>query len=409
MDHVNKPSFPLEIANYDCSQLTDFGKTRCNSVYDDTVCKWVSNKRCLAHKCKRVNKYEIHYGTSINVGKCVGQCKSNKRCSPNTHDIINVGSDTNRVFVIKNCDCDDCSVEPLTTTIEVPVSKCSGNCNTYQYDKTCVAGISDQFSTINGMEPSNPSSALLSGILSSCSAGIQNGFDVFVNDRCFGHTFINCLNKGECPLKSAILQICLRAANVPLTNTDSLILGINGASIWGISLPNLNGGTWNPGDQLCATLNLGNLPNGGATILNNIQSVGHLDVVVQDDTAVDYVRLGIHYEQCKVCIPKITTIGTYYSSSGISDYVNSEHCDCVEGGECHRENHHVSYFEGTTFETNINVGQCVGKCPEFTKCRGNDIDHITIKAPEGSRVINIINSCKCSNFIWNPNGYIIKE
>ena len=43
------------------------------------------------------------------------------------------------------------------------------------------------------------------------------------------------------------------------------------------------------------------------------------------------------------------------------------------------------------------------------KCRGNDIDHITIKAPEGSRVINIINSCKCSNFIWNPNGYIIKE
>lgn len=372
-------------------------------------CKWVSSKKCVSQKCKRVNKYEIHYGKSINVGKCVGKCNLNKRCSANTHDIINVESDTNQVFVIKDCKCDDCSVVPLTTTIEVPVSKCNGNCNTYQYDKTCVAGIADQFSTLNGIEQSNPSTALISGILSSCSAGIQNGFDVFANDRCFGHTFTNCLNKGKCPLKSATLQICLRAANVPLTNTDSLIFGINGASIWGISLPTLNGGTWNQGEQLCTTLNLGNLPNGGATILNTIQSVGHLDMVVQDDTAVDFVRLGIQYEKCKTCIPKITTVGTYYSSNGITDFVNSEHCDCVEGGECHRENHYVSYFEGTTFETNINIGQCVGKCPQFTTCRSNDIDHVTINAPEGSRVVNVIKSCKCGKFIWNPNGNIIKE
>lgn len=29
IDHENKPSFPLEIVNYDCSQLNDFGKNRC--------------------------------------------------------------------------------------------------------------------------------------------------------------------------------------------------------------------------------------------------------------------------------------------------------------------------------------------------------------------------------------------
>lgn len=409
IDHIKKPIFPLEVANYDCSQLTNLGKKRCDSVYSGNVCRWVSNKKCEQKKCQRVKNYEMHFGKSIDTGKCIGLCNLNKTCSPKNHDIINVGTETNKVFIIKDCNCDDCSTIPLTTTLEVPINKCRGNCNINQYDQTCVAGIADQFSSINGIEASNPSPALISGILSSCSSGIQNGFDIFANDRCFGHTFTNCLNKGECPLKSATLQICLQAANVPLTNTDSLILGVNGNSIWGISLPNLNGGTWNQGEQLCTTLNLENLPNGGINILNTIQSVGHLDIVVQDDTSVDFLRFGVQYEQCQICVPKITSVSTYYSSNGIQDFVNSEHCDCVNNGECNREDHHISYFEGTNFETTINIGQCIGKCPQFTKCRSDEISKIKIKAPEGSREIDIIKSCQCGKFIWNPNGEFIKE
>ena len=85
-----------------------------------------------------------------------------------------------------------------------------------------------------------------------CSAGVQSGFDIFTDNRCFGHTFSDCFVQGPCPLRRAKLEICLQAANVPLTHTDSMMLGVNGNGLWGQSLVTLmaDHGTQ---DRLCAT------------------------------------------------------------------------------------------------------------------------------------------------------------
>ena len=195
----------------------------------------------------------------------------------------------------------------------------------------------------------------------------------------------------------------MSGANVPLTQTDSLILGTNGSPLWGIGLPTLNGGSWNPGDELCVNLNLDNLYNSGTSILNDMNMAGHLDVVVQDDSAVDFVELSLQYEKCQRCVPKITSLSHLYSGNGVQDFVNHEDCDCIKVSECNRIDHFVTYFEGTMYEQTVNVGQCMGTCPKGSKCSSFKAKK-ELKAPEGVRTIGIVEKCDCVKMPWNPIG-----
>jgi hypothetical protein len=408
LDHPNKLLDTLEMANYNCSILTPFGKQRCNRVYGSRVCKWANGGKCNKNECQRKPNYQMHFGKYVDVGMCEGLCKEDETsCGPNAYSLYTVPGTENDIAILKDCICDSCNAVPITTNLEINVDRCKGNCND-QKDVVCSAGVNDQFSNLNGLEPSNPSSALLSGMLSGCSAGVQPGFDFFADNRCFGHTFSECLNEGECPLRGANLQICMRAANVFLTNTDSLVLGINGVGLWGQGLPALNGGTWNQGEDMCLDLNLANLPGSGANILLDIQMAGHLDVMVQDDTAVDFVTLSLEYEKCQRCIPKQTTLSHFYSNEGVIDFMSAEDCDCVGIGGCERFDHFITYFEGTMFEKTVNVGQCLGKCSNNLRC--NSVFGLTsLKAPEGVRNIKIVEKCDCGKITWNPNGIYIKE
>ena len=409
INHPDKPESPLEKANYDCSSLEPFGKKRCNQVYGGNVCKWVANGKCGKKECSRLSKYELHYGKYIDVGVCGGLCKEdNKSCNPNVYTTIQVSGTENKIPILKDCICDSCAAVPVSTNVEVSVDRCKGECNGDQLDRVCTAGIADQFSTSNGPEPSNPSSALVSGILSGCSAGIQPGFDFFADNRCFGHTFTDCFSQGECPLRAAKLRICMRAANVFLTNTDSLILGVNGGGLWSQGLPTLNGGTWNQGEEMCLDLDLGNLPGTGANILLDIQMAGHLDVVVQDDTAVDFVNLSVQYEKCQRCIPKLTSVSHLYTDGGVTDFHRAEDCDCVGIEGCARYDHFITYYEGTMFEKTVNVGQCLGKCANYLRCNAI-YGKVSLKAPEGERVIRRVEKCDCGKLPWNPNGLYLEK
>ena len=307
------------------------------------------------------------------------------------------------VRIIKSCKCDKCAVNDYNRVIEIPVGKCTSTCDDFESSKVCTSGIQDNFDTTNN-EPSNPSTLLVDGILSTCSAGIQPGYDTFANDRCFGHTFTNCFVNTKCPIKSATLQFCLRGAQVPLTFTDSLILGINGGGLWSKRLTDLNSGTWNPGDTLCDTYNLDDLPIDGTSIINDIQSTGHLDVVVQDDTAVDFLKLNIEYSKCERCIATSTTINTLYQPNNIIEFPSIDKCDCINFTECHRENLLEVHYPGTHFETTIDTGQCVGKCPHFNRCGPKDVSTGLIKTPHGTKKIKKIKSCGCSKIEWNGNA-----
>ena len=399
VDHYDKPQYPLEKANYKCSQLSPFGKQRCKSVYGGNVCTWSAGSLCYSPKCQRKVHYEMHYGETIDVGLCSGGCFNKTLCTPEDVGIALINEIP--VNVIKSCVCDSCAAYPRSYNVEINVDRCAGNCNGEDLNRVCKAGEDDNFNTGN-TELSSPSPALISGILSGCSAGMQTGFDQFMNDRCFGHTFTDCLSKTSCPLRSAVLETCLQAANVALTQTDGIILGVNGVGLWSESLPTLNGGGWNPGDMMCFQLDLSNLA-GGVNILNDIQTTGHLDVVVQDDTAVDFVTLTVEYTDCRVCVPKQTTVSHLYTSGGVQDFYRAETCDCVELGECRRQLHMVTYFEGTMFENSMDVGQCVGKCSGLRKCRG-EYGKKEIQAPEGSRVVRVLKGCDCNKLTWNPQG-----
>jgi len=402
LNHKDKPNYPFEITNYECSNLTPFGNDRCNKVYGGNVCKWGVGNACNKKKCNRLSKFELHYGEYIDVGRCVGLCKDDSStCSPSLYSNAQIGD--NSLKIIKECKCDVCDTASVYENIEINVNKCKGECNTKQRDRKCLAGVKDNFSQSNGLENSNPSPAMISGILSGCSAGIQSGFDIFMDNRCFGHTFTKCMSQGDCLLKSANLHICMKAANVFLTNTDSLVLGINGGGLWGQSLPTLNGGAWNQNDEMCLNLDLGNLAGTGSNILLDIQMAGHLDVMVQDDTSVDFLELTIQYEKCQECIPKLSAMSHLYSNGKTTDYINTEDCDCVEINQCNLFDHYITYYEGTKYETTINVGQCLGKCSNYLKC--NEIyAKKLIKSPEGSRNIYIIEKCDCGKIPWNPNG-----
>jgi hypothetical protein len=409
LDHPQKPSFPLDKANYECSFLGSFGKDRCNGVYGGNVCKWVNGKKCLKDNCDRQSKVELHFGKYIDVGECVGKCSDvNSNCGPKDYSLLQLDGMESGVNVIKSCLCDMCNAVPLTTNLEIGVDRCRGTCNNEQTSNVCSAGVEDNYSLLNGAEPSFPSMSLISGYLSGCSAGIQSGFDIFIDNRCFGHTFTDCFIKGECPLREARLKICIKAANVSLTQTDSMALGINGNGLWGMGLPALNGGTWNQGDNMCLDLDLSNLPGSGANILIDIQMAGHLDVMVQDDSAVDFLTLSIKYDKCLRCVPLYSSVTHLYSSNGVKDFVKQEDCDCVRVEKCNRLPHYVTYFEGTMYEKTIDIGQCIGRCPLFLRC--NSIKSIKqIEAPEGVRNIGIIKECNCGKIQWNPNGLFLKD
>jgi len=407
INHKEKPNLPLEVANYDCSILTSFGNLRCNQLYGGNVCKWVSGTNCNSKKCSRVSKYELHFGEYLDVGLCSGLCKDTTHsCNPLTYSSTQIGNNT--LNIIKECSCDSCGTAPANTNVEISVDRCKDDCNSDQRDNVCFAGLEDNFSLSNGNEPSQPSLAMLSGILSGCSAGIQSGFDIFADNRCFGHTFTKCFSQGECPLKSAHLRLCIKAANVFLTNTDSLVLGINGGGLWGQGLPALNGGTWNQNEEMCLNLDLSNLPGSGANILVDIQMAGHLDVMVQDDSAVDFLELSVQYGKCQRCIPALSSMSHLYSNGRITDYVRSEDCDCVEINECKRYDHFITYYEGTMFEQSVNVGQCLGKCSNYLRC--NSIyGKKLLKSPEGSRTIKVVDKCDCGKISWNPNGLYLNK
>lgn len=399
LDHKNKPSEPLYISNYDCSLLTEFGKERCDEVWGGEVCDYNKGNKCKPYlqKCNRYSYFEVHGGEKIDVGRCHGPCKisdiEHSSCDA-IYKQTNIGGSL--VNVIAKCECQTCHVDKYYSSIKIPSNRCHGKCDE-QKDINLESGVQDQFDTSNTEVPS-PSNELLTGILNGCSAGIQTSYDQFIDNRCFGHTFENLKLSGLCNINRASLKFCIRAANVFLTNTDSVILGFNGNSVWGISLPVLNGGTWNPGEELCTTLDLNNLPTTGLSILADLQLNEHLDFVVQDDTAVDFVNLRIQFDKCSQCIPTITELNGFLTSNGYSEYNNVLDCDCVNVTACNRQRNLVTYYPGTVFENTIDIGNCVGKCSQFpNRCSAITKSKTVIKTPHGPRTIPIIKECDCNS------------
>jgi len=175
----------------------------------------------------------------------------------------------------------------------------------------CAAGAPDNFDTSDGPETASPSPELLTH-LQGCSSGALTTFDTVPVDRCFGHTFgyaatDTCLS-ATCRVVGATLTIQLRASQSLVHNDHITFMEYNAQTgqmdtVWQQRIENLDS-TWAPGAVITLTLNLASLPSGSPSSTTNILAAlqdGDLDVRVDDDSGVDYMRL--ETRQCCNCAP----------------------------------------------------------------------------------------------------------
>jgi hypothetical protein len=162
--------------------------------------------------------------------------------------------------------------------------------------ETCFDGTMDDFV---GPEPCHWSTAMESWITGQNH--IEN-FDEPAADQFFGHTIEGCW-EDYCLVLEATLTIRMTPSDGGCGN-DGIHLGEYGGSgtFWWTYISELCGdNTWEMGDVETFTLDLADLPVTGHDRTNNILAGlqdGSLDVVVQDDSKVDWIQLDV-----RLCCP----------------------------------------------------------------------------------------------------------
>ncbi len=167
---------------------------------------------------------------------------------------------------------------------------------------SCLNGTQDGFA---GPEPASPTGTLLLHMY-GVSTGALTAFDAIADKKCFGHT-LRCWDS-TCMVISATLTMHIRATAASC-ESDVFQLGdfIAGGPgvIWSIPVRELipfsvgtpQDGSWNLNDDMTFVLDLANLPaTAGAIGPRNILAAmhdGNLDVLLYDDTMVDYILLEV--------------------------------------------------------------------------------------------------------------------
>jgi uncharacterized repeat protein (TIGR01451 family) len=200
----------------------------------------------------------------------------------------------------------DILVEPCLLPCAVPVTT------------SFTAGVQDGFVLTNGLEESHPSAALLA-FINIYTAGNQHFDNALYGpnnngtsfNKVFGHTFTG-LPMG---VAGASLEIGLQVIGTQLSSNDGISLYMTGPNsfAWSANIGVLAGVPWKTGASTVLTLGFAALP-GGTSILSNMNLSQTLDVYVQDDTAIDYIRLII--TTCPVDIEVVKTVSDSSPAAG---------------------------------------------------------------------------------------------
>ncbi len=203
-----------------------------------------------------------------------------------------------------------------------------------------LAGKKDNFTRVDGAEPSSPSAALLA-LMQTLSGGADPNFDSPATDRCFGHTFTGWDASG-CIVGA---ELCFRITPISsgCTNDFFSIRGEDPVdATWGPYIKYLKAWDsgdpadtfWTVGDTLDICLDLANMPlikRGEVYIMPpNILAAlddGDMDILLADDTKIDFLELTV-----EVCIDTCYATGdvngdgislTGADLSALIDFVNN--------------------------------------------------------------------------------------
>jgi hypothetical protein len=179
---------------------------------------------------------------------------------------------------------------PLALTAAVQAAPCSG------YESELTAGAADSFAP--PFEPTYQSPAFEDFLVNVWYPHGQGArvFDETGIDRALAHSFTG-LGTDIC---AASLEFRVRADG-SLSDNDSIRLAYTGNDtvadgfVYWVTLRLLTGSTWLPGSDRVFTLDLANLPVYGGfptNILSELQD-GELEILVEDDTSVDYAVLRV--------------------------------------------------------------------------------------------------------------------
>lgn len=161
--------------------------------------------------------------------------------------------------------------------------------------QTFTSGVADNF--VLPTEPTSPSAGLLTWIGNNYPNPTTRQNDQQGDDRYYATTFTGLTRRGR--ICGATLRTTIRS-NDWLNNDGLGLWFVNSAGQltpgWGSSLSGLGIGV---GQTVTVTLNLAALP-GGTNLLPALNTHGYLDVILQDDSAIDFVSLTV--TQCKTDI-----------------------------------------------------------------------------------------------------------
>lgn len=149
-------------------------------------------------------------------------------------------------------------------------------------------GIDDMFET--GVAESASPSLMLLDRMAACRHTATEYFDTFAPDRWFVHT-LPCRNTDGCVVQEAELTMRLRAGMASPHN-DVITLRHGGQVLWSSSVAELTGDqTWYPGKTATLQLDLTALPSGTGSPVGLLPALqnGELDVLLSDDTGIDYL------------------------------------------------------------------------------------------------------------------------
>lgn len=134
---------------------------------------------------------------------------------------------------------------------------------------------------------------------------LEHRFDQTAPNRPVGHTFylpdVDIDHKAD--VKSAVLTIRLASLQGASSNDRLLLYATddegNREPIIFWNLASLNNGQWQNGNAMTLPLDLSDLPapqsEGGKRDVREFLSNGRLHIYVQDDTAVDFIKLDATY------------------------------------------------------------------------------------------------------------------
>jgi len=165
-----------------------------------------------------------------------------------------------------------------------------------------MAGSDDLFAApYETASPDQPFANALAGLFNTPS---DLAFDQMQTNRGLAHTF----SGWHGPVCGALLELRVRAVGYGTTvDNDSIRLSFLGgqdsveAHRYWTTIRNIQGGSWLHGDETVIILDLANLPSYvwfPTDILHDMTN-GRLELLVEDDTAVDYARLNV----CECVLP----------------------------------------------------------------------------------------------------------